>query len=234
MGQSYTPPEYDLLLPQLFNEDPRRGVKWSPDSWWAGEELKLLKASNLSASSFKSWRDIVTQKLDEWTQKCRWIETNVRDFTKNHFQVESEQIVYFLRNAVAGKLSRFRPHSSRDSGFHISACFDERRTAIVEACYGLARQVEKECERQNVMVEPTPQFKENLCMLCVAIGRLSLEGLNVECPDEFAVRMTRNGLQKGLWMYPADRYLANFWSTLKPIGTDCACVQCKVEAGWES
>lgn len=234
MDHSYTPPQYDLLLPPLFNEDPRRGVKWSPDSWWTGDELKKLKRSNLSASEFKSWREIVTQKLDEWAQKCRWIETNVKDFTKNHFRVESEQIVYFLRSAIAGKLSRFRPCLKGEYGCYISPCFNERRKAVVEACDGLAQQVEKECERQNVMVEPSAQFRENLCMLCVAIGRLSLEGLNVECSDEFAIRMTRNGMQKGLWVYPADRYLGNFWSKLKPIGTGCGCIQCKIEAGQQS
>jgi hypothetical protein len=234
MDHSYTPPEYDLLLPPLFNEDPRRGVKWSPESWWSGEELMFLKRPNLSTTDFNSWREIVTNKLTEWTQKCRWIETSVKDFTKNHFQVESEQIIYFLQNAVAGKLSRFRLSSRIGNGRYISSCFDERRKAVVEACYGLARQVEKECGRQNVMVEPSAQFRENLCMICVAIGCLSLEGLKGEVADEFAVCMSRNGMRKGLWMYPADAYLAKFWSNLKPVGTGCGCVQCKIEAGQEA
>jgi hypothetical protein len=228
MDYSYTPPEYDLLLPPLFNEDPRRGVKWSPESWWAGEELVVLKRSNLSALDFKLWREIVTNKLGEWTRKCQWIQTNVKDFTKNHFQVESEQITYFLQNAIAGKLSRFRPSSKIGYGFYISPCFNERRKAVVEACYGLAKQVEKECERQNVMVEPSAQFRENLGMLFIAIGCLSIEGLKGEGLDEFAIRMTRMGLRKGQWMYPADSYLAKFWSSLKPVGTGCGCVQCKI------
>jgi hypothetical protein len=234
MDHSYTPPEYDLLLPPLFNEDPRRGVKWSPELWWSGEELMFLKGSNLSAIDFKSWREIVTNKLTEWTQKCRWIETNVKDFTRNHLQVESEQIIFFLQNAVAGKLSRFRPSLKIGDGRYISPCFDERRKAVVEACYGLARQVERECGRQNVMVEPSAQFWKNLGMVCVAVGWLSLEGLKGEGADEFAVRMTRNSVRKGLWMYPADSYLAKFWASLKPVGTGCACVQCKIEAGQEA
>ncbi|OOQ86691.1 hypothetical protein PEBR_21973 [Penicillium brasilianum] len=187
MDHSYTAPAYCLLLPPLFNEDPRRGVKWSPESWWAGEVLKELKRSNLTVPNFKRWREIVTNKLDEWTQKCQWIETNVKDFSKNHFRIESEQIVYFLQHAIAGKLSRFRPSLKVEYGCYISPCFDKRRRAVVEACYGLARQVEMECERQNVMVEPSAHFGENLCMLSVAIGRLSLEGLNVDCPDVVAI-----------------------------------------------
>lgn len=130
-------------------------------------------------------------------------------------------------------MSRFRPSSRIGGGCYIAPCFNERRKAVVEACYGLARQVEKECERQNVMVEPSTQFRENLGMICVAIGCLSLEGLKVEGLDEFAIRMTRNGLRKGLWMYPADPYLASFWSSLKPVGTGCGCIQCKIEAGQE-
>lgn len=193
----------------------------------------FLKRSNLSATDFTSWREIVTNKLIEWTQKCRWIETNVKDFTKNHFQVESEQIVHFLQNAVAGKLSRFRPSSRIGDGRYISPCFNERRKAVVEACYGLARQVEKECERHNVMIEPSAQFTENLVMIRVAVGCLSLEGLKGEGADEFAVRMSRKRVRKGLWRYPADPYLVKFWSSLKPVGSDCACIQCKIEAGQE-
>lgn len=234
MDYSYIPPPYDLLLPPLFNEDPRHGVKWSPESWWTDEVLKELKRPNLTVPAFKTWREIVTNKLDEWSQKCQWIETNVKDFSKNHFRIESEQIIYFLQHAVAGKLSRFRPSLKGEGGCYISPCFDERRRAIVQACYGFAGQVEKECERQNVMVEPSAQFSENLGMLSVAIGRLSLEGLNVECPDGFAINMTRKGLQNGLWRYPCDRYLVNVWSKLKPVGTGCVCIQCKIETGEES
>lgn len=84
------------------------------------------------------------------------------------------------------------------------------------------------------MVEPSAQFRENLCMLGVAIGRLSLEGLKGEGSDEFAICMTRKGLREGQWMYPGDLYLARFWSKLKPVGTGCVCVQCKIEAGQES
>jgi hypothetical protein len=119
-------------------------------------------------------------------------------------------------------------------GCYISHCFDERREAVVEACCGLARQVEMECERQNVMIEPSAHFSENLCMLSVAIGRLSLEGSNVDSPDVVAIKMTRKGLQKGQWRYPVDQYLAKLWSNLNVMGTDCGCIQCKIEAGQES
>ncbi|KAF3386727.1 hypothetical protein F1880_000638 [Penicillium rolfsii] len=233
MDHAYTPPEYNLLIPPLFNEDPRRGVKWSPESWWSGEELMCLKGSNLSTPDFKFWREIVTNKLTEWVQKCRWIETDVKDLTRNQFQIESEQIVYFLEYAIAGKLSRYRPSLRVAGGCYIAPCFNERRKAVVEACYGLARQGEKECEKQNVMVQPSAQFGENLRMICVAIECLSLEGLREENPDEFAVRMTRNGVRKGMWVYLADPYLAKFWSSLKPVGLGCRCVQCKIEAGQE-
>lgn len=229
MDPSYNPPAYVLLLPPLFTEDPRRDVKWSPESWWTDEVLKALKHPNLTIPAFKIWREIVTNKLNEWALKCQWIETNVKDFSKNHFRIESEQIIYFLQHGIAGKLSRFRPSLKGEGGCYISPCFDERRKAIVEACYGLAGQVERECERQNVMVEPSVRFSENLGMLSVAIGRLSLEGLNVECPDEFAIDVTRKGLRKGRWRYPRDRYLANVWYKLKPVGTGCGCIQCKIQ-----